>query len=510
MPLSPKEELELFLLIEAERKYKAEQSLSEYIKQAWNVIEPGTTYLYNWHIEAISEHLEAVTAGQINRLIINIPPRYMKSISVSVCWPTWEWIKIPEMRYTFASYSAGLSTKHSVDRRTIIESDWYQRNWGHIVRLADDQNTKTEYMNTRRGVMVATSIGGTATGKGGNRIIVDDPHNPEEAQSDTQRLAGIRFFNQTLSTRLDDKKKGAIVVIMQRLHEQDLTGHLLEQGGWEHLCLPAEAEPEKLVVVMPISGRTITRQEGELLWPEREGPKEIGKAKLSLGSYGYAGQYQQRPSPSEGGIFKRQWFRYWHPPGANLPPVTVLTENGPLLVLSEPLPSASGISFQSWDMAFKDTKTSAYVAGQVWERKGANYYLLDQDRRKIGFTDTVQAVKTMNTKWPKATGKLIEDAANGPAVINSLRDKISGIIAIQPEGSKESRAHAVSPLFEAGNVYVPHPLLMPWVNDYIEELITFPNSTYKDQVDATTQALNRMGAIVIAAPLGAEQTSRWR
>lgn len=473
-------------------KTLAEKTLAEYIKQAWKIIEPGTHYLHNWHIDSIAEYLEAVTAGQITRLIINIPPRYMKSNSVTVSWPTWEWIRHPEMRYICASYAAGLSTKHSVDRRTIIESEWYQRNWGHIVRLADDQNTKTEYMNTKRGVMVATSVGGTATGKGGNRIIVDDPHNPEEAQSDTNRNAGVRYFDQTLYTRLDDKKKGAIVVVMQRLHEKDLTGHLLEGGGWEHLCLPAEAEPGRLTVVMPMSGKVITRQERELLWPEREGPKEIAGAKIRLGSYGYAGQYQQRPSPAEGGIFKRRWIGYWCRQDLQLPPVSVRVAEGNILVPPVFLPEDFDVIIQSWDMAFKDTKTSAYVSGQVWGRKGANCFLLDQIRGKLSFVDTIKAVKDLSTRWPLATGKLIEDAANGPAVISSLRDQIQGLIEVQPSGSKESRAHAVSPLFEARNVFVPHPSICPWVGDYIEELITFPNSKYKDQVDATTMALNRL------------------
>jgi len=484
------------ILKEAIKKELAEKSLTEYIKQAWPIIEPGTPFLYNWHIDAISEYLEAVTAGQITRLIINIPPRYMKSIQVSVMWPTWEWIKIPEMRYTFASYSASLSTKHSVDRRTIIRSEWYQRRWGKKdgkpwVTLADDQDTKTEFMNTRRGVMVATSVGGTATGKGGNRIIVDDPHNPEEAQSDAERNRGIRYFDQTLSTRLDDKKKGAIVVVMQRLHEVDLTGHLLKDGGWEHLCLPVEAT-EKTIIALPITKKVIERKEGDLLWPDREGPQEIAQAKIRLGSYGYAGQYQQRPSPAEGGIFKRVWWRYWHFPEHPLPPVPVKTKDGIVYIEALPLPEQLDEIMQSWDMAFKDKKTSAFVSGQVWGRRGANRYFLDHHREKLDFVGTIKAVKILTEKWPRATAKLVEDAANGPAVMSTLKNEIPGLIAVQPMGSKESRAHAVSPMVEAGNVFLPHPGIYPWVNDFVEETVTFPNSLYKDQVDAMTQVLNRM------------------
>jgi len=218
----------------------AQESLSTFIRQAWPIIEPKSEYLQNWHIDAISEHLQAITDGKINKLLINMPPRHGKSILVSVMWPVWEWIRNPSGRWLFASYAGSLSTKHSLDRRTILQSEWYKANWGHVFRISGDQNLKTEYQNDRRGVMVATSVGGTATGKGGSRIVVDDPHNPMEAESDVQRESAIRFFDLTLSTRLDDLKTGAIVVVMQRVHEKDLSGHLLNQGGWEHLCLPSE------------------------------------------------------------------------------------------------------------------------------------------------------------------------------------------------------------------------------------------------------------------------------
>jgi len=464
--LTIEEELELLMLLEEEAKYQAELSLSAYIKQAWDVIEPGKEYLHNWHIDAISEHLEAVTAGQIKRLLINIPPRYMKSISVSVCWPTWEWIRKPETRWIFSAYSASLSTKHSVDRRTIIQSDWYRKNWGDRFFLVSDQNVKTEYLNDKRGVMVSTSVGGTATGKGGNRIVVDDPHNPQEAQSDTQRESGVTFFNQTLTTRLDNKKKDAIVVVMQRLHEKDLSGYLLAQGGWEHLCLPAEAD-KKTIIHMPISGKEIIRLPDDLLWPEREDVKEIAQVKKDLGSYGYAGQYQQRPSPAEGGIFKRHWWQFY-----------------------TQVPQCQEY-IQSWDCAFKGSAESDYVVGQVWGRVGAQFYLLDQVRAKMNFPATLQAVRNLTAKWPQAYLKLIEDKANGPAVISTLFAQIPGLVPVNPEGGKEVRAHAVSAAVEAGNVFLPSPQIASWIDDWVEELTTFPNGEYDDQVDAFTQAVNR-------------------
>lgn len=478
--------------LDAIRAERSRRSLSYYTKQAWPVIEPGTEYLHNWHVDAISEYLTAVTQGQMKRLLINMPPRYMKSISVSVMWPTWSWIERPSTRWIFASYSQSLSTKHSIDRRTIIQSDWYRYNWGDKFHLTSDQNVKTEYQNDKRGVMVATSVGGTATGKGGDFIIVDDPHNPREAQSDVQREAAITFFDQTLSTRLDNKKAGAIVVVMQRLHERDLSGHILDRGGYEHLCLPAEAE-KKTVIHFPVSLKELVREEEDLLWPEREGPEEIAAQKVAMGSYAYAGQYQQRPAPAEGGILKRYWWRFWCYPGQKLPPVTLKGADGTLMnIEAVPLPERFEQQAQSWDMAFKDTKHSAYVVGQIWGLHKADRFLQDQLRDKLDFPGTVAAVKILTAKWPKVTTKWVEDKANGPAVIASLKREIVGLIAVDPEGSKEARAHAVSPQIESGNVFIPHPAIAPWVWDFIEECAAFPNGEYADQVDAMTQALAKL------------------
>ncbi len=447
-------------------KALCEKSLEQYIKQAWSVIEPATPYQQNWHISAICDYLEAVTAGEITRLLINIPPRYMKSISVSVMWPTWEWITRPDSRWLFASYSASLSTKHSVDRRTIIQSDWYSGRWGSRYRLTSDQNVKTEFQNTERGVMVATSVGGTATGKGGTRIVVDDPHNPVEAQSDVQRGAAITFFDQTLSTRLDDKRTGAIVVVMQRLHERDMGQHCLDLG-YEHLCLPAVSE-ERTVISTP-SGKEYVREAEDILWPSREGPAELEAAKKALGSYGYAGQYEQRPSPAEGGMLKREWWKYY-----------------------KQAPDSFGQVIQSWDMAFKDTNGSDYVVGQVWGKVGASKYLLDQVRGRMDMPTTVRAVEMLSAKWPIARLKLVEDKANGPAVMQTLRGKISGLVAVEPKGGKVARVNAVLPDIEAGNAYLPDPSIAPWVIDFVEECAVFPNGAHDDQVDPMSQALYRL------------------
>jgi predicted phage terminase large subunit-like protein len=478
---------------------KAGRHLADYIRPAWPVIEPGTEYLHNWHIDAISEYLEAVTMSQIRRLIINLPPRNMKSIMASVDWPTWSWIKRPELRWLFASYSQSLSTKHSVDRRTIIQSAWYRQRWGDRYQLRGDANLKTEYMNDHRGHMIATSVGGTATGKGGDILVADDPLNPKAAVSDLQREGANTWFDGTFYTRLDDKRRGAIVLVMQRLHESDTTGHLLaKEAGWEHLCLPAEAE-KRTIVVMPISGREIIREPGDILWPEREGPKELADAQTALGAQGYAGQYQQRPSPPGGSILKRHMWRYWRPRGVELPPVPVVMPDGEIrMVEAVELPERFDEMAQSWDMNFKDeesargSKPPDFVVGQVWGRKAADKFLLHQARGRYSFPETIAAVERMSVSWPEARAKWIEDKANGSAVISMLRHKVAGLIPIQPDGGKIPRTQAASPEIESGNVYLPHPALFIWVEGFIEECAGFPNGANDDQADAATQALNKM------------------
>jgi predicted phage terminase large subunit-like protein len=450
----------------------AKQSLRSYVEQAWPILEPAVPFLPNWHIDYLIEHLEAVTAGQITRLLINIPPRYMKSLLVSVLWPTWEWIQYPSYRWIFASHAESLSIKHSLDRRSLLCSPWYQGRWSDRVRLSSDQNEKREFLNSRRGHMVATSIGGSILGKGGNRIIVDDPHNPTQAESDVQRDAALRFFSRTLSTRLDNKNTDAIVVVMQRLHERDLAALCLDLG-YTHVCVPAEAET-RATLVFPRSGRVFEREPGNVLWSARENAEILAQQRRLLGSAAYAGQYQQQPIPAGGTIFQRDWFRYY-----------------------DELPR--GLSqAQSWDMAFKDTATSDFVVGIVGGRSGENIYIIDRVKGQWGFSDTCRQLIELSRRYQLAHTVLIEDAANGPAIIDALHHKVSGIIAVRPEGGKLSRAQAAQPRVEAGNVYLPNPRpqgrLIPereWVDDFLDQLTAFPYGAHDDDVDAFTQLLVR-------------------
>jgi hypothetical protein len=231
-----------------EASRRAEGSLYEFLKQAWHVLEPGTTYVDGWHIKAISDHLEAVTDGRIRKLLINIPPRHMKSLTVAVMWPCWVWIHKPGMRWIFCSYAQRLATRDSLKRRRLIQSPWYQGNWGHRFRLTGDQNEKARFENTATGYCLATSVGGANTGEGADVIVCDDPHNVRDRQSEVMLDKTITWWDEVMSTRLNNPNTGARVIVMQRLHERDLSGHVLQKGGWDHLCLPAWYEEEPPLV----------------------------------------------------------------------------------------------------------------------------------------------------------------------------------------------------------------------------------------------------------------------
>lgn len=472
----------------------AERRLRHFVRQAWHVVEPFAPFKPNWHLDAIADHLEAVEHGEIRNLLVTMPPRMGKSLTISVFYPAWRWINKPGMRFLYASYSQDLATAHSLATRRVIESDWYQARWGGRFQLAGDANLKTRFENDQRGQRYSTSVGGVVTGVGGDRIVVDDPHNVKESESEAVRATTIAWWDQAMSTRFNDPKTGARIVVMQRVHEGDLAGHLIEQGGYTHLNLPMEYEPES--VTWTGLGTPDPRSDpGELLAPDRVGPDELADLKVRLGSRAYAGQFQQRPSPAEGGTFKRQWWRFWHFPGHPLDPVPLRMPDGSMhLAPCVELPPFWDEHLQSWDMSFKGMDTSDYVCGQVWGAWRADRYLLDQTLAQLNFPATLAAVRELTDRWPKARRKLVEDKANGPAVIATLRNEIAGLVAVEPEGGKESRANAVTPEIESGNVYLPHPRIAPWVDAFIDECASFPTGKHDDQVDSMTQALLRLAA----------------
>lgn len=482
------------ILKQAERVYAdtCRANLSKFFKASWRVLEPQTELKWNWHHDLICEYLQAVRSGQIRRLIINIAPRTTKSLMATVCFPAWVWASNPHERFLFGSYADSLATKHSTLRRNLIASDWYQASYPEVI-LSSDENMKTEFSNTATGVMKATGIKGSITGLGGNYIVIDDAHNPKGAESEAERESICQNFDLAWSTRLNDKATGRIVIIMQRLHQNDLTGHLLSKDlGYEHLKIPTVSE-KQTVVQFPISHKQVIRNEGDLLHPDRDGMAEIEQAKKAMGSYGFAGQHQQNPVPREGAIIKHEWIAHR---------------------FYKELPARHDATLQSWDCAFKGTESSDPVCGLVWSRVGGEYYLWP--KRFYGRVDlpgTIAAVKALVAAYPEVKKRVVEDKANGPAVIDSLKREVSGLVEFNPNryGDKEQRLTAVSPLFEAGNVWLPDPSIAPWVHDYIEELTTFPRSAHKDQVDATSQALLVLSErkTVSFAPVSITAPSKW-
>jgi len=470
---------------------KARRNLKEFVIEAWHVLEPSTEFVDSMHIDAICLHLQAVTEGRIAHLIVNVPPGHAKSLLVCVFWPAWVWIDHPESRWLFASHREALAIRDSLRCRTLIESDWYQRRWGNRFQLRKDQNQKQRFENDKTGYRVVVPMS-AGTGERGDYVVVDDPHTVDQAESDAERTAAVEWWNGSMSTRLNDPAKGHKVVIQQRLHESDLTGDLLQRGGYAHLCLPAEFEPDRRCGTS-IGWQDPRTEAGELLCPQRFNHAALEEYKTALGSYRYAGQFQQRPAPADGGMLKRHWWGYWQPCGANLPPVAVKLPNGTIeLRKAVELPIRFDGQIQSWDMAFKDTKNADFVVGQVLAAHGADRYLLDQVRDRLDFPGTLLAVRRLSAQWPDVQTKLVEDKANGPAVVQSLRHEIGGFVEVNPEGGKESRAAAASPQLESGNWYLPHPMLKPWVEGFIAECAAFPKGANDDQVDAWSQGAKRL------------------
>jgi len=398
-----------------------------------------------------------------------MPPRHAKSTLVGVLWPAWAWASQPGLKWLFAAYAQSLTTRDSLRCRRLLESDWYRARWGSAFRLTTDQNTKLRFDNDRGGYRLSTSVGGSITGEGGDILVADDPHNVAEVHSQACREGVITWWAEVMSTRLHDPRTGRRVIVAHRVHERDLIGHLLAEGGWEHLNLPAEYEPGRRCITS-LGWEDPRKEPGEALWPARFGVEELSQLKRSLGAYAAAAQLQQRPAPAEGGVFNPAWWRFYRP--GDLPPRWDDT-------------------CISWDMSF-GSATGSYTVGQVWARKGSTFYLLDQVRGRWEYAQARQKVRELSARWPKIVRVLVEDKANGPAILSDLRGDIPGLVAINPKGSKEARARSVSPLAEAGNVYLPEERSASWVGDLLAELASFPNSAYDDQVDALSQALERL------------------
>jgi predicted phage terminase large subunit-like protein len=469
-------------------------SLADFVRGGWDVLEPGTPMRDGWHIETLCQHLEAVSFGQIRDLLITIPPGHMKSLIVSVFWPAWMWHWKPTWRGIFSSYDATLAIRDSVKCRQLLESDWFAGKFSPKWRFSTDQNVKSYFQNTEMGFRLCLSVGGKGTGFRGDCVVVDDPLNAEDRFSDIRLKQAIRWWDTTMSSRLSNQATGARVIIMQRLHEDDLAGHVLEKGGYEHLNLPSEFEPDRAAKTK-IGWSDPRRKAGELLFPGLFPKAVLDQAKKDLGSLDYAAQHQQRPTAMEGSLFKRAWWKYY-----------------------DVAPAEFEQTVLSLDCSFKETTSGSYVVFQIWGKKGADLYLLAQVRLRIDFPKTIAAFRWLIKRDPRIGAKYVEDKANGPAVIATLQREIPGIVAVAVEVSKEARWAAASPYVEAGNVWLPtrghahrwaaelreasrttaaHWLSVDdisdnWVGEFVDELAGVPTSKYNDQADAAAQAILRL------------------
>lgn len=465
-------------------------SLRDFVREGWSLLEPVSTLIWNWHLDLICDYLTLVRDGkfrtrhpELEGIIFNVPPRTMKSLLISVFFPIWAWATKPSLRFMFVSYSEKLSTQHSILRRSLIESEWYKKDWGSQFSISRDQNVKSHYENSARGAMFSTGMQSTATGMGGDILIFDDPLNPEQAISQVEREAVNLRFDTTFRSRINDPATGVKIIIMQRLHELDLTGHVLarESSRWKHVSLPAIAEKDEESRHLSDGTHLAARKAGDLLWAARLPQSFLDSQRVGMGSWAFNGQYQQRPAPLDGGIIKRQWVRFYRQ-----------------------LPEKFEFMVQSWDCTFSGGHDNDFVAGQVWARSAGKYFMLPyRTYERLDFGPTMAAIKSCHAKFPQAHAVLIEDKANGPAIISELQKEIPGVVAVNPEGGKLARAQATAPLWEAGSIELPDPQVfgITWMEDYLHNMCAFPKAAHDDDVDATSQALiymrSRLGGGIV-------------
>lgn len=486
---------------EIERRKRSRQisaecgkSFSRFVPEAWNIVDPAKPFIPNaWHIGAICEHVQAVADKQIQNLLMVVPPGSAKSTLVSVLFPAWKWIKDPGWRSTFASYEATLSTRDSVRCRELMESLWYQETFQPAWKFSSAQNEKTYYVNSEKGFRISTSVDGRGTGWRSSAIIIDDALSTSARYSEPTLKACIDWYETVFHNRLIDLSTDSRIIIGQRVSDNDLIGHLLRKGGWELLLIPMEYDPTRSRVTS-IGWKDPRKKAGDIMFEPLFPPKVIEDLKRNEDRW--ATQYMGSPNVEGGGILKAHKWNYWRPRGLDLPKVRVRIPGGGIDEREAvELPTQFDMELQSWDFTFKDLKTSDYVAGAAIGVRGANRFVRKMVREKLDLPGSVAAVRQMTADFPSAHLKLVEGKANGPAVIQSLRNEISGLTEVEPEGNKISRAAAMTPDLNSGNWYLPHPSIAPWVGNpenptetgFLAEATLFPFGAHDDMCDALSQ-----------------------
>jgi predicted phage terminase large subunit-like protein len=438
-----------------------------FMQRCFHELNPTTEFVPNWHVDVVAAVLEDCRRGKDTRVNVNQPPRSLKSHCASVSFPAFILGHDPSAQIICASYGQDLANKHAMDCRTIMTSAWYQALFP-CTRLSSQRQALQEFATTRQGFRLSTSVGGVLTGRGADYIIIDDPLKPDEAVSETQRNAVNDWYDHTLYSRLNNKRNGRIVLIMQRLHEDDLVGHVLGLEPWKVIRLPAIAEQDETYVVeTPYGTRRFGRREGEALHPEREPLEILHRIRETVGEYNFAGQYQQVPAPFGGGLVKEEWFRTYSAAELHLDFEMV---------------------FQSWDTANKPTELSDYSVCTSWGVKEKHLYLLHVCRKRLDYPELKRAVREQAESFNPET-ILIEDRASGTQLIQELvNDGEHRVKSYEPTMDKTMRMHSVTSTIENGFVHLPDKAA--WLDEYVHELAGFPKGKYDDQADSTSQALD--------------------
>jgi predicted phage terminase large subunit-like protein len=463
-----------FEALRARTREKLLTDFSAFCKRAWREME-AKELQWGWYHELLAEYLTLAYQREELRLIFCMPPRGLKSRLTSIFWPSWCWANDPSLSFISVSYSDSLSEEHSVIRRKLLSSPWFQETFPNRVQFSSDQNRREQYGNLSGGMMTATSVEGTLTGKGSDFIVTDDILSPQQSFSDSERVNANRFFDSTLRSRLNEPTRGGIVIVCQRLHQADLVGHLLETepDTWKLVSLPMVAERDE-EIVFPISGRVVRRKAGELLHPSRFPKNWCDKQERTLGRVTWSAQYQQRPSPIEGNIVKAADVQYF---GGRDP------------VSGEPdpqLPETFDRRIISVDASFKDTKSSDYVCILVIGVKGARRYVLNIVNSRLSLDATELEIRHAHVAYGPINATLIEDKSNGPAIISHLQDELPGVIGVDPKGGKLSRLVAASPEFSAKNWFFDRT--GAWTSRAVDQLCSFPACKNDDIADAVSQA----------------------
>jgi predicted phage terminase large subunit-like protein len=443
------------------------RDLCAFAERCFYELNPTTKFLLNWHLEVVASALEDCRRGEITRLAINLPPRYSKSLYASVAFCAFVLGHNPSAQIICASYAQELANKHALDCRTILASPWYQALFPHT-RLSPERQAVQEFMTTQHGCRMSTSVDGVLTGRGADLIIIDDPLKPDEALSDSRRKAVNDWYDHTLYGRLNDKRTGRIILIMQRLHEDDLVGHVRSLEPWKMIRFPAIAEEDEThAIKTPYGTRPFQRRAGEALHPEREPLDVLNHIRETLGEYNFACQYQQSPAPLGGGLVKAEWFKTY---------------------TAADVPAEFEMIFQSWDTANKPTELSDYSVCTTWGVKEKHIYLRHVFRKRLGYPELKRAVREQAEVFSPQT-ILIEDRASGTPLIQELvSEGMQTIQKYEPTTDKITRMNSVTSTIENGFAHLPDKAA--WLDEYLHELTSFPNGKYDDQADSTSQALD--------------------